>query len=223
MKNNSTENKKINTGNIFNLNRLGLSDTIESGKSLTLGLDYKIEKIDLNDVNKYFEFKLATVLRDKEENFIPSISTINKKNSNIFGTVDNNLLENLQIKYDFAIDNNLKQLDYNNLTTSILFEDFQTTFRFIEENGDMGNSNVLENTTLYEFDKNNSITFNTRRNRKLNLTEYYDLVYEYKNDCLIAGIKYKKTYYEDRDVKPSENLLFSVTLIPLTNYEYAAN
>ena len=223
MKNNSSENKKINTGNIFNLNRLGLSDTIESGKSLTLGLDYKIEKIELEDVNKYFEFKLATVLRDKKENFIPTISTINKKNSNIFGTIDNNLLKNFKIKYDFAVDNNLNQLEYNNLTTSIKFEDLKTTFRFIEENGEMGDNNVLENTTLYEFDKNNSITFNTRRNRKLNLTEYYDLIYEYKNDCLTAGIKYKKTYYEDRDVRPSENLLFTVTLFPLTTYEYAAN
>ena len=26
---------------------------------------------------------------------------------------------------------------------------------------------------------------------KIDLTEYYDLIYEYKNDCLIAGIKYK--------------------------------
>ena len=57
MKNNSTENK--NKYDIFNLNRLGLSDTIETGKSI--GLDYKIEKIELEDVNKYFEFKLATV------------------------------------------------------------------------------------------------------------------------------------------------------------------
>ena len=58
---------------------MGLSDTIETGKSITLGLDYKIEKIELEDVNKYFEFKLATVLRDKNEDFIPTISTINKK------------------------------------------------------------------------------------------------------------------------------------------------
>ena len=110
-------------------------------------------------------------MRDKNEDFIPTISTINKKNSNIFGTLDNNLLKNFKIKYDFAVDNNLNQLEYNNLTTSLQFEDLKTTFRFIEENGEMGDSNVLENTTLYEFDKNNSITFNTRRNRKLNLTE----------------------------------------------------
>ena len=66
------------------------------------------------------------------------------------------------------------------------------------------------------------IKFKTRRNRKINLTEYYDLVYEYKNDCLTAGIKYKKTYYQDRDIKPNEDLLFTITLFPLTTYEHNA-
>ena len=83
----------------------------------------------------------------------------------------------------------------------------------------MGNSNFIENNTSYRFDDQNFITFKTRRNRKLNLTEYYDLVYEYRNDCLSAGIKYNKTYYEDRDLKPSENLFFTISLIPLTSYE----
>ena len=96
---------------------------------------------------------------------------------------------------------------------------FNTKFNFLEESGEMGSSNFLENETNFQFDEQNFITFKTRRNRKLNLTEYYDLVYEYKNDCLSAGIKYKKTYYEDRELKPSENLFFTISLIPLTNYE----
>ena len=65
MKNYTSENKRINNDNIFNLNRLGLTDTLESGESLTLGIDYKKEKIE--DINKYFEFKLAKVLRDKSK------------------------------------------------------------------------------------------------------------------------------------------------------------
>ena len=77
--------------------------------------------------------------------------------------------------------------------------------------------------TQYSFDEKNSFIFQTRRNRKLNLTEYYDLVYEYKNDCLTAGIKYKKSYYADEDLRPTENLLFTITLFPLTSYEYQAN
>ena len=97
-----------------------------------------------------------------------------------------------------------------------------TKFNFIEEKGEMGDSNIIENIFEYNVDNNNSLSFKTRRNRKLNLTEYYDLVYEYKNDCLTAGIKYKKSYYEDRDLKPTENLLFTITLFPLTTYEYDA-
>ena len=73
---------------------------------------------------------------------------------------------------------------------------------------------------MYNYDDQNYFTFKTRRNRKINLTEYYDLVYEYKNDCLTAGIKYNKTYYSDGDLKPSENLLFTITIVPLTSYEY---
>ena len=40
---------------------------------------------------------------------------------------------------------------------------------------------------------------------------------------MIAGIKYKKTYYEDRDLKPSENLFFSISIIPITTYEHKLN
>ena len=69
------------------------------------------------------------------------------------------------------------------------------------------------------FDENNFLTFKTRRNRKISLTEYYDLVYEYQNDCLTAGIKYQKTYYQDRDLKPKEDLFFTITLFPLTTYD----
>ena len=87
----------------------------------------------------------------------------------------------------------------------------------------MGDSNVFENTIIYNFDDNNFVSFNTRRNRKLNLTEYYDLVYEYKNDCLTAGIKYKKTYYEDRDLKPTENLMFTISFYPITSIEQSIN
>ena len=59
MKNYSSSDKKINASNIFSKNRLGFDDTFESGRSLTLGLDYKIERNELDDINDYFEMKLA--------------------------------------------------------------------------------------------------------------------------------------------------------------------
>ena len=210
--------KKININNIFSNNRLGLTDSFESGRSLTLGLDYKKE--NLQDINKYFEMKIATVLRDKTETNIPKISTINRKGSNLFGSVKNKFSEKFEVDYNFAIDNDLKTFEYNSVQTTFSLNNFITEFNFVEENGEMGDNSFLENSTSITFDENNFLTFNTRRNRKIDLTEYYNLVYEYKNDCLVAGIKYKKTYYEDRDLKPSEDLFFTISIIPITTYEH---
>ena len=217
MKNHSNTSALINTGNIFSIDRFGLSDSYESGKSITLGVDYRSETLD--EINKYFEMKLATVLRDKEENFIPSKSTLNKKSSNIFGSLSTNVIENLSLDYNFALDNSLEEIEYNDIAATISFNKFSSKINFVKEMNEMGDESFLKNTTSFNFDENNTISFNTRRNRKINLTEFYDLVYEYKNDCLVAGLKYKKSYYEDRDLKPTEDLLFTVTFIPLTTFE----
>ncbi len=217
MKNHSSDETLVTTENVFSLDRLGLSDSFEAGSSMTFGIDYRKEMLEMN---KYFEIKLASVLRADEENFIPKKSTLNKKTSNIFGSVSSNFLENLDLKYNFALDNNLDEIKYNDINATLSLNNFVSTFNFIKEVGEMGDENFIKNTTSYEINDQNQISFNTRRNRKINLTEFYDLVYEYKNDCLIAGIKYKKTYYEDRDLKPIEDLLFTVTLFPITTYEH---
>ena len=217
MKDYTSSDRSINVDGIFDINRLAIDDSFEEGKSLTLGVDYK--KTKLNDINKFFEAKIATVYRDKKEEFIPLTSGISDKDLNIFGSISNNLSDFLDVSYDFIIDDDLNSLKYNSLKTSIAFKNFTTNFNFIEENEIIGDTNTLENNTTLKFNDANFLTFNTRRNKKIDLTEYYDLIYEYKNDCLIAGIKYKKSYYEDRDLKPSENLLFSITLSPLTSFE----
>jgi LPS-assembly protein len=233
MRDYSTGTNILNVDNIFNNNRLGLSDSLESGRSLTVGVEYRKEMSyqekdnkedeNLDAINKYFEFKLATVLRDKEEKLIPKKSTINKKQSNLFGSISNNISDKIDLNYNFAIDNDFNKFEHNDLNAKFTLNNLVTKFHFIETNGEMGDDNVFETNINYALDESNYIGFKTRRNRKLNLTEYYDLVYEYKNDCLTAGIKYNKTYYQDNDIEPEENLLFTITLFPLTTYEYEAD
>jgi LPS-assembly protein len=215
----------INASNVFDINRLGLSDDFETGKSLTFGLDYKIETIKKNKdeeiKNKYLEFKLATVIRDQNEKNIPISSTINKKNSDIFGSINNNLFENININYNFSLDNNMKTLNSNSIDSKISINNFVTSFNFIEQRNEIGSTHLLSNTTEYKVNNNSSLRFSTRRNKEINLTEYYDLSYEYKNDCLTAALKFNKTFYKDNDLIPTEDLFFSITLIPLTTYERA--
>ena len=54
----------------------------------------------------------------------------------------------------------------------------------------------------------NKIAFKTRKNKKTKLTEFYNLIYQYRNDCLIAGIEYNKEYYSVGKLKPEENVFF---------------
>ena len=217
MKNYNSTKRIINADNIFDINRLGLNDSFEGGQSLTIGVNYK--KSNLDDINRYFETKISTVVRDKKQNLIPQSSTINNKNSNLFGSITYNHDDHFKFDYDFAIDNDLSTFNYNTISSEFTYENFTTQLKFIEERDLIGNTNSIENSFQYELDENNFLSFNTRRNRTINLTEYYDLLYEYKNDCLTAGFKYKKTYYQDRDLKPVEDLLLTITFYPLTTYE----
>ena len=235
MKNYSSSGRVIDANNAFAINRFGLSDSFEAGRSLTLGLDYKKEQKnndkneqknnldDLNNINNYFEVKLATVLRDKEEKFIPNKSSLNRTNSNLFGSIDSKVSDYFKIDYDFSLDNDFNTLEYNSINPTFSINNLVTTFNFIETTGERGDQNLLQTSVDYNFDEKNSLQYRTRKNRRINLREYYDLVYQYKNDCLTAGIKYKKTYYSDGDLKPTENLLFTITLFPLTTYEYDAD
>ena len=223
----SSSNRSINANNIFEINRLGISDSFEAGKSITLGCDYKLDalekseekKYELENENKFIEFKLATVFRDKVENKIPNTSTLNNKSSNLYGAVNNRLSEDLSFNYNFSIDNNLETFEQHSLSSELTINNFVTKFEYLEENGQIGSNHSIENTTSYNLDSNNMLSFSTRRNKKINLTEYYNLSYEYKNDCLTAGVKFNKTFYKDADLTPEENLFFTVTFIPLTTYE----
>ena len=82
----------------------------------------------------------------------------------------------------------------------------------------MGNKSFISNQTKYSFDENNSLSFATRRNRELNMTEFYNLVYQYENDCLRAAIEYNKNFYSDSDIKPEEEILFTLTIIPFSKF-----
>ena len=217
MKNNSDANRKIDIENIFDSNRLSLDDSLEPGKSITIGTNYK--KQNNSNRNNFIEYKLATVFRDKHENSIPSETSLNKRNSNLFGSVNYSLSKNFKVDYNFATDNKVENFVYNSLGVDLSINNFITTFNFIEEESTKGNTNSIENITKYNIDNNNSLAFRTRKNREISLTEYYDLVYEYKNDCLTAGVKFNKTYYEDRDLKPSKNIMFSISFYPLTTIE----
>ena len=91
------------------------------------------------------------------------------------------MYENLKLEYDFSIDNDFLHLNIIQLV-QITVNNFITEFNYLEERAELGTSHVLSNKTEYLIDENNSISFSTRRNKKISLTEYYDFSYQYKID-----------------------------------------
>ena len=142
---------------------------------------------------------------------------MNTKSSDVVGEIKftpNNLIN---FDYDFSLDNNLKTSNYNMAKSTVSINNFVTTFEFLEENNEIGSESYLSNETSYNFNQSNKLLFRQRTNRKTNLKEFYNLVYQYENDCLVASIEYNKDYYTDRDLKQTEELFFSLTIVPFAN------
>ena len=207
--------RKINNTNLFSTNRLALKDSVEGGQSMTLGFDFDVLDFERND--GIIGMSLGQVLRDKNDKKLPKKSTLQNEYSDLIGGAYLNFNENFNLKYDFSADNNLEILNYSNLDAEIKINNFITKFEFLEENNDIGSDSYLSSNLQYNFINNTSLSYNTRRNRKTNLTEYYNIIYEYKNDCLVASIEYNKDYYSDRDLKPSEEIFFKISIIPFGN------
>jgi len=205
------EDKRIDINNIFSLNRIDSNDMIEGGQSITLGTEYK--KAD-NENNDLFSINLAKVYRDKTNEDLPTKSTIGEKDSDIVGQLKFIPSKNLDIDYNFSLDNNFNTTNFHQIKTEININNFATSFEYLEENNALGDENYIKNETSYNFDNDNSLSFSTRRNKKTNLTEFYNLIYQYKNDCLIAAVEYKKQYYDDSELTPEEQIYFSLTIVP---------
>ena len=208
-----TLDRKIDFNNIFTQNRLSLNDSVEGGQSLTLGGEYSLKKKE--NGSNIFKAGLATVLRDNEEINLPTKSTLNNKGSDFVGSLIFEPNKNLKFDYNFSMDSDFQSSNYNLLKTDISVNKFVTSFEFLQEDDEVGSESYLSNETAFNFNNSNSLKYRTRRNKKTDFTEFYNLIYEYKNDCLTASIQYNKDFYSDNELKPTEEIFFSISIVPL--------
>ena len=64
----------------------------------------------------------------------------------------------------------ISMIQYNSIC-EIDFDKFSTQFNFLEETSLVNQSNIIENISTYKFDEQNNFSFQTRRNKKLKLTD----------------------------------------------------
>ena len=206
------ENAKINYDNIYDINRLGLDEINEGGFSATYGYEYA--KIDKSSFNQKIKFGFANNLRFQENKDLPANSSLGNKTSDFIGLFEYNYNENIKLDYNFSLKNNLVDQNYELFGFQYFLKNLSTKFEYLNENNSNTKTSYLSNETRYAFNDKNSLIFETRENKENNFTEYYNLIYQFQNDCLTAAIEYNKEYYSDQDLKPSENLFLKLSILP---------
>ena len=204
---------RLDVNNLFSFDRISSNDTLEGGVSMAYGNDFTI--LSKSESREILSLKIANNLRFDQNKDLPINNQIGQKTSNIFTEIEYNPNNILTTRYNNSLKNNVNEISYENFTTRISLNNLITTFDYLNENNTSDQNSYLNNTTQYIINDSNNLSFSTRVNKKTDLTEYYNLMYQYKNDCLAASIEYNKDYYEDSDIKPEESVFFKLTIIPL--------
>ena len=198
--------------NAFSLDRLSNSEVLENGLSATIGVDYEMKKND-----KKHSLSIAQVFNEKENKKMASKTSLDKKNSDLVGSYKYEFDKNINFNYNFNIDQNYKDINYNNLESSLNFNPIKLDFNYIQEKKHIGQKEFLKSKISYDKGDQTKLSFEIKRNLITNSSEFYDLSYEYYNDCLRAGLVYRREFYNDSELESENALMFKITLIPFGN------
>ena len=200
---------RMTVSNAFNIDRLGNSNNFETGNSISLGFDYDISKKNTSK----FNFSVAQIINEKENKKNNKKTSLDEKLSDLVGESSFNLNDKIKLNHQFALDQNYQELNYNDFGADIFFENMNIGFNYIMEDKHIGNQEYFKTKINY---KNNKklISFETKRNLITNSSEFYDLSYEYINDCLRAGLVYRREFYNDSELEAENSLMFNITLTP---------
>ncbi len=207
-----TDGFRLDPLNAFSLNRLNNVNNFETGLSGTIGLDYKI-KSNGND----FDFSLAQVINEEENKKMASKSSLDEKLSDLVGSAKYKLNDNFSLNYNFSADQNYKEFNYNEFGATINFNSLNFDFNYLHEDKHIGNKEYLKTKVNFKNNDDGVLSFQTKRNLITNSAEFYNLSYEYLNDCLRAGLVYRREFYTDSEIEPENSLMFKITLTPFGN------
>ncbi len=204
--------RKISYDNIYDLDRLGIDDGNEGGISLTYGYEHSI--VEKSSSEEKIKFGFANNLRFEENKDLPLNSNLGDKVSDFVGVFEYKPNKNFKFDYDFSLKNNLNDMNYELYGFEFYLKNLTTKFEYLNENNSNLKTSYLKNETRFNFNEKNSLIFETRENKEKSFKEFYNLIYQYQIDCLTAALEYNKEYYNDQDLKPSENLFLKLSIIP---------
>ena len=200
----------LHNKDIFSLDRLGSDDNIESGTSMTIGFDYE-------RVNKEEElnFSIGQIINEKKSNKkMPSSSSLDKRFSDVIGNMNYTNNSNFNLNYDFSINQNYKETSFNKIDADFYNDQINFNIKYLDEEKVSSNTEYIASSLEIKNGNNGIFTLSNKRNLITNSSEYYNLSYEYINDCLRAGLVYRREFYDDSELEAENSLMFKITLSP---------
>ena len=203
------DDSKLNPAKAFGLDRLNNNNNFETGLSATIGFDYEIREKD-----KRIDVSVSQIFNQKENKNMPTSMGLDEKISDLVGTSKYEINEKLSLNYNFALDQNYSEFNYNEIGVSTDLNNFNFDINYLEEKKHIGNNEYIKSKVDYTFNKDTNLSYEFKRNLITDSSEFYNLSYEYFNDCLRAGLVYRREFYSDSEIESENSLMFKITLIP---------
>ncbi len=211
----SSSDNRLEYDSLFSHNRIGRSDMVEKGNSMTIGLEF--EKQDAGN-DTIIGFNLGNIIRDKKNDDLPEKSKLDLKRSDIVGNFFYKFNDVLQMNYNFSYDRDMNYSNYDAIGLNLSAQNFGADFDFISENEDFGDTEIIKINTRYNFARDQVINFNTTKDLKDDFTQFYRLAYTYETDCLSANFEYNKNFFRAGSLKPDQSLFFVITFKPFAEF-----
>ena len=204
-----TNYSKLDPSKAFQLDRLNNNNNFETGLSTTVGFDYEIQKKDKN-----IEISMSQVFNEKENKKMPTSMGLDEKISDLVGVANYKINDKFNFNYKFAIDQNYNDFNYNEIGAQTNLDKLSFNINYLEENKHIGDNKYLKSKIDYKINMGTSLSYEFKRNLITDSSEFYNLSYEYFNDCLRAGLVYRREFYNDSEIEAEDSLMFKITLTP---------
>jgi LPS-assembly protein len=210
---------RLNYSNLFEINKANEIDIVENGLSTSIGINYKKNNLDNdnNIINEKVSASIGQVISEKENRDMASTTSLDQRFSDIVGATNLRLNDNFDFKYNFAIDQGYRRFNSNEVGSSMTFGNTNFNVSYLEEKNHIGNQEYVQTDLGYTIGNSGELSFSTKRNILKSSAEFYNLSYTYLNDCLKAGIVFRREFYTDRDIEPDNSVMFKISLTPFTD------
>jgi len=207
---------KLDYGNLFSLNKINEFDIVEDGLSTSLGFEYKKNKLNKDNTigNELFSLSAGQVISAKENINIPSKTSLDQHFSDFVGEATYNVKEGVKFGYKFNVDQNYQDFNYNEVDADFKYESVKFNVGYLQEKNHVGSTEYIKSGFDFRLNNSTELSFSAKRNLLTSSAEFYNLSYNYINDCLKAGIAYRREFYNDRDVEPVNSLMFTISIVP---------